>query len=951
MQRVALLDNAIRHAAHFLPAQGPISTFIHHNTLHAFEHLHFEEAVVEAGRLFDCEPFLPKERYRQKMEKGRIRREDIDSVLERELGPEGAELVSGLSTRRDIRLAMLRHRFPEDKGPGLSWLVAETRAVSGDLPLWTAALDAVSRVSFEPPQLEPVRRIRHRDLLLEATGADSDELVHPVLIRLSASFLDQGIAYWPLPGRTGGFFHAVGELYRPSLLLPRWMQRFARDLSAASDRGLSPADSAVESLDRLGVSESEWEPFVAATLLVLRGFAGMMWQIEARPDRVPVHAPDARLRDFLAIRLLLEARALEELAERKLGFRGELRDLRDELRRKRSPPAAPSAEEKAYSLFLLAQALAWSPSALSRLDEEGTTRILTEIETFAPLSRRRLLHLAFERRYRIEILDAISVRAREPVEEGADALFQAVFCIDEREESIRRHLEEVEPRCETFGAAGFFGVVMYYRGIEDAHARPLCPIAIEPEHEVEELAQNERESGVHRQRALRRFLGRLVHETRVGSRTFTRGTILTGLLGLAAVVPLTCRVLFPRLTARFRSGVGRLLEPQQGRLALERDETRRPSLGKHAGFTVEEMAMIVERQLRDIGISGRLARIVAIVGHGSASLNNPHESAHDCGACGGGRGGPNARAFAQMANDRRVRALLRDRGCAIPDGTWFVGCYHNTCDDSVSFADRDAVPSEFRGKLALVENALERARARSAHERCRRFEFLSADLSPGAALAHVERRSQDLSETRPEYGHATNAVCIIGRRSRTRGLFLDRRAFLVSYDPARDDGDASVLTRTLAAAVPVVAGINLEYYFSYVDPVGYGCGTKLPHNITALLGVMDGHASDLRTGLPWQMVEIHEPVRLLIVVETTPGLLERALARDLRLLHLADHRWIQLAVLSPSGSEIRVRESTGFSKYESERDALDELASSRDWYEGRMDHLPPVRIVSRSGKP
>ncbi len=70
--------------------------------------------------------------------------------------------------------------------------------------------------------------------------------------------------------------------------------------------------------------------------------------------------------------------------------------------------------------------------------------------------------------------------------------------------------------------------------------------------------------------------------------------------------------------------------------------------------------------------------------------------------------------------------------------------------------------------------------------------------------------------------------------------------------------------------VPVVAGISLEYYFSYVDPTGYGCGTKLPHNVTSLLGVMDGAQSDLRTGLPWQMVEIHEPTRLAIVVEGTP---------------------------------------------------------------------------------
>ena len=63
---------------------------------------------------------------------------------------------------------------------------------------------------------------------------------------------------------------------------------------------------------------------------------------------------------------------------------------------------------------------------------------------------------------------------------------------------------------------------------------------------------------------------------------------------------------------------------------------------------------------------------------------------------------------------------------------------------------------------------------------------------------------------------------------------------------------------------------------SYVDPSGYGCGTKLPHNVTSLLGVMDGAQSDLRTGLPWQMVEIHEPTRLAIVVEGTRDGLWRA---------------------------------------------------------------------------
>src|SRR5216117_773859 len=178
--------------------------------------------------------------------------------------------------------------------------------------------------------------------------------------------------------------------------------------------------------------------------------------------------------------------------------------------------------------------------------------------------------------------------------------------------------------------------------------------------------------------------------------------------------------------------------------------------------------------------------------------------------------------------------------------------------------------------------------------RCRRFDSAPGWYPPLAALAHVEGRAADLAQPRPEYGHATNAFCIIGRRARTRGLFLDRRAFLVSYDPTRDP-DGGILARIMAAVVPVVAGISLEYYFSYVDPAGYGCGTKLPHNVTSLLGVMDGAQSDLRTGLPWQMVEIHEPARLSIIVEGTPDLVRGAIEENPAIERLVRNRWIWIA--------------------------------------------------------
>ena len=119
------------------------------------------------------------------------------------------------------------------------------------------------------------------------------------------------------------------------------------------------------------------------------------------------------------------------------------------------------------------------------------------------------------------------------------------------------------------------------------------------------------------------------------------------------------------------------------------------TLGSHAGFTVDEMADIVGSVLVDMGLTRRLAPVIAIVGHGSSSLNNPHESAHDCGACGGGRGGPNARAFTRMANDGRVRTLLRARGLDIPPSTVFIGAYHDSCNDGVALYDVEETDTPF----------------------------------------------------------------------------------------------------------------------------------------------------------------------------------------------------------------------------------------------------------------
>ena len=140
---------------------------------------------------------------------------------------------------------------------------------------------------------------------------------------------------------------------------------------------------------------------------------------------------------------------------------------------------------------------------------------------------------------------------------------------------------------------------------------------------------------------------------------------------------------------------------------------------------------------------------------------------------------------------------------------------------------------------------------------------------------------------------------------------MDRRAFLHSYTPATDT-NGEILSKILTAVIPVCGGINLEYLFSRVDNSVYGAGTKLPHNVIGLLGVANGVEGDLRTGLPSQMIEVHEPARLLIVIEQTTKQIEQAIARIGTLKEWLDHDWVRLAAYPPSQHSLQLYRATGW---------------------------------------
>lgn len=93
------------------------------------------------------------------------------------------------------------------------------------------------------------------------------------------------------------------------------------------DEEIGPLESALESLRILGVAKEEWERYLSATFLVLRGWAGMVRQIEARGDRVVRPVPQGSLVEFLAIRLLLDRFAVAYTARTSLGIETPVREF------------------------------------------------------------------------------------------------------------------------------------------------------------------------------------------------------------------------------------------------------------------------------------------------------------------------------------------------------------------------------------------------------------------------------------------------------------------------------------------------------------------------------------------------------------------------------------------------------------------------------------------------
>src|SRR5688572_8764717 len=821
-------DHVLHELKHYLPSQQALKDFIHHNSLHAFQHMKFYDAIFKAAKIFGFQVHLQLSEYRELYETGRIREDILKMVIANKKG-------------------------------------------KGTLSEWKQKLISKNYDTINHPRIGQLRKY-WKDIY----QLDLDNKVHPLLFRILCSFLDQGIAIEGFPVANKPFIESVKELEQKS---------FASFFKSRPIRQkfLSGNYSISELLTRIVGKQEYFEQYLFDQQFAHHGWSGFVSAVEDNPHTL-LDKKIITLKELVELELLMELDSINHQMGKN-----------------------------------------WKP--LAKQLDVAPLNILADIPKTEFDEVIELWQDAFEWSYYDSVLKGILMASPgstkggvlEPVIENgrsrqsnseiprsrvSGTSFQAVFCIDEREDSIRRHIEAVDKNCETFGAPGFFGVEFYFQQQGSKFYDKLCPAPVTPKYLIKEFEASESRKG-------EPLYTKRTHD-------FFAGFALSITFGFWAFVRTVLNLFKPKMSPAISNAYGHM--DRQSGLTIENKSAADVENGLQIGYTLDEMASRAEAFLRGIGLIKNFASIVYIVAHGSSSANNPHHGAHDCGACSGRPGATNARVQAFILNHKKVREILGEKGIVIPETTQFVGSMHDTAADVMRYYDESNLKIHNAQLHLLNKQDFETALNLNAKERSRRFASINTSQELEKVRKAIHDRSVSLFEPRPELGHGTNTLAIIGRRKTTKGLFLDRRAFLNSYDFSTDP-DGAILAAVMRPIGLVCGGINLEYYFSRVDNIKMGAGTKLPHNVMGLFGVANSSDGDLRPGLPWQMIEVHDPVRLLVIVEHKPEIVLKAIQSSPDVFEWYKNEWVHIIALDPEEKQFYYFKNGVFSKYEPITDA------------------------------
>jgi uncharacterized protein YbcC (UPF0753/DUF2309 family) len=687
------------------------------------------------------------------------------------------------------------------------------------------------------------------DAARKVTGINWADVVTDLISTWAGAYFDLGQSYWRSPWKHLSPYAAWrAEAAHDRTPQTRGVHGFRQALREMPESAMETIVAAVE---KLNIPINGLEAYLHRLLLSMHGWAAYARYL--RWDAELYGGEDHTLTDLLAIRLVWEVALWHSFARK--GVADVWSSMTGEYVNDRPDPALQRA-----------------------------------------LAGDLLLQRAFEKAYQRQFFAQFGVAT--PARVAARKRVQAAFCIDVRSEIFRRALETVTDEIETIGFAGFFGFPIEYVPLAETRGGAQCPVLLTPQFVIAESVNGASERDVSAAIEKRAQNQRVAKAWRMFKFAPISCFGFVGPVGLAYVRKLALDTL----------GITRPV-PHPATFGLDAHTRERvaPSLeprtlgGRTTGMTLEQRVAAAEGALKAMSLTHNFARLVLLTGHGSTTVNNPHATGLDCGACGGHTGEANVRVAVQILNDPAVRTGLKARGIVIPDDTVFLAGLHDTTTDDVTIFDKAHIPASHTADLKRLEADLAAAGRLARVERSTLLKIgKKTDIDSA-----VRRRSKDWSQVRPEWGLAGCAAFIVAPRDRNAGVVMNGRSFLHSYEWRQDEG-FGVLELIMTAPMIVASWINLQYYGSTVDNRVFGSGNKTLHNVVGTLGVLEGNAGDLRVGLPWQSVHdgekyVHEPMRLHVMIEAPIDAMTAIIARHEQVRQLLDNGWLYLFALDASG--------------------------------------------------
>ena len=855
---------ALEEETHLLPDQSPLEHFVHHNNLHHFEHKDFDTTVEDVYKNYGKTPYMPLSYYRDKLAKNEISRIKLQLRIKQAL-----EFDATL----EIIDYIIDHLFKLTDAKQIQFHHQENLIFDREFKKLIKISESHQKVFSKIRDLKSkFNDYEINDYHVNKTLERADKL----LIPFYATLIDQGQANTSISSQDKDTPWELFLVYLKTILTNQQLEKL-KEISLKEDQIHEFLFNRYFSKFN---SKEKMHNFLRLNLQSTPGWAGMFYKTNKNKEVTPRRNCTISLSHFLLFRLLLnEIFEIEEDNEKIL----------------------------IYSDFLLKHHV-FHFTHFSNNKNDDLQLIYNIFCQFTPTSLKRIFHHCYEETYGDYILSGLQ---KNKIKKSKTPKYQIYFCIDDREESTRRYLEEESDLIETFGVAGFFGLDMNFQGSNELFPRRMCPPAANPSFLIKEVKKQKR-------KGLKKLVKSFFYD---GNTNLLPSLAKNFILTILKAIIFKAQLYFPRKVGKFLMGLENAKD-QSPINYLQTDEN------KASTYSIKDAAARVAAILRGAGTIKNFSKYLIFIGHGHDSFNNPHVAAYRCGACSGANGSPNAKVFAEMGNNLSIRSELRNEyNIDIPNDTYFISGYHDTCNDLIEFYNLDKINISHDDKNELL-TLINQARCNNAKERILKFYQSNKSINGKKALKFVEGRAWNIAEPRPELNHASNALCIVGKRSLTKNIFLDRKSFLVSYDQEIDE-KGKILEGLLRAVMPVCSGINLEYYFSKVDTENYGSGSKTSHNVTGLTGVMNGIRGDLRTGLVWQMVEYHDPLRIMFIVETSEEIIQTILKDNKNLHHLVSNNWIFLTIIDPKNNQIIKRYTNeGFVPFTGKTDNFPKFAKS-----------------------